>query len=199
MSHNKAESLHFYKYLCHKIGSEEVVKARRLILTCQDMDAHPKRFLRLSSGSKGEGLNLNGSDFDVMLFDLRFKVYESERVAVQDHDCVLVMETEDTQPCYTYLRLFTNYNILPHKYKKVFQQQSGQNLFSSELYKLCMLNSVATKFHHRPVNNIHGPCLSDKNYEFDLAFCFKCDQWVSQAQPWITRPRATWPSAEFQK
>ncbi|XP_063423796.1 uncharacterized protein LOC134707720 [Mytilus trossulus] len=198
MSHNKAESLHFYNYLCHKIGSEEVVKARRLTLTSQDIAGSPKDFLRLSSGSKGEGLNLNGSDLDVMFFDQRFKVYESEREAVQNHDCVLVMETEDTQPCYTYLRLFTNYNILPNKYKQVLQQQSGKNLISSELYKLWMIdNTISDIMINSPINNIHGPCLSDKKGEYDVAFCFQCDQWVSHAQPWITRARETWPSPEL--
>ncbi|XP_052093936.1 uncharacterized protein LOC127729977 [Mytilus californianus] len=198
MSHNKAESLHFYKYLCHKIGSEEVVKARRLTLTSIDMTSSSQDFLRLSSGSKGEGLNLNGSDFDVMFIDLFFIVNESERVAVNDHDCVLVMETEDTQPCYTYLHLFTNYNILPHKYKQLLQQQSGKNLISSELYKLWMLNNFKEAgYGNLLINHMHGPCLSDKNDKNDLAFCLKCDQWVSQAQPWITRPRATWPSPEL--
>ncbi|CAG2231443.1 unnamed protein product [Mytilus edulis] len=162
MSHNKGESLHFYNYLCREIGSEEVVKARRLTLTSKGIEASHTELFRLNIGSKGEGLNLNGSDCDVMLIDQIFKVYESDRVAIQNYECVLVMETEDTQPCYTYLRLFTNYNILSDKYKQVFQQQSGKNLISSELYKLWILDNTISDFRNSPINNIHEPCLSDK-------------------------------------
>ncbi|VDI31978.1 Hypothetical predicted protein [Mytilus galloprovincialis] len=31
----------------------------------------------------------------------------------------------------------------------------------------------------------------------DMAMCLKCDQWVSHAQPWISRPRLIWPSPEL--
>ncbi|XP_052071076.1 uncharacterized protein LOC127709510, partial [Mytilus californianus] len=46
-------------------------------------------------------------------------------------------------------------------------------------------------------NKIHGPCVADANDDFDFAFCFKCDQWISAACPWITRARARWPSPEL--
>ncbi|VDI67097.1 Hypothetical predicted protein [Mytilus galloprovincialis] len=37
MSIEKSESLNFYNYLCQKIGSEEVVKIRRLESTIKDI------------------------------------------------------------------------------------------------------------------------------------------------------------------
>ncbi|CAG2215842.1 unnamed protein product [Mytilus edulis] len=64
MSVEKSESLHFYKYLCQQIGSEKIVRTRRLAFNIRDL-GHKM----VTSGSKGEGLNLNGSDLDVMMID----------------------------------------------------------------------------------------------------------------------------------
>ncbi|CAC5401428.1 CCT2 [Mytilus coruscus] len=61
MSTDKCKSLHFYKYLCQKIGSEEVVKIRRLTST---IFGETKSLI--VSGSKGEGLNFKSSDLDLM-------------------------------------------------------------------------------------------------------------------------------------
>ncbi|VDI67098.1 Hypothetical predicted protein [Mytilus galloprovincialis] len=44
---------------------------------------------------------------------------------------------------------------------------------------------------------IHGPCISDTQDRLDIAYCLKCDQWVSQAQPWVCRPRNAWPTSEI--
>jgi hypothetical protein len=35
----------------------------------------------------------------------------------------------------------------------------------------------------------HGPCLSDKDEMFDLAFCFHLHTWPRQAEQWIYRHR----------
>ncbi|CAC5367696.1 unnamed protein product [Mytilus coruscus] len=72
MSTEKHESLKFYKYLCQKIGSEEVVRMRRLALCISDMSQY--REDRIASGSKGEGLYMKGSDFDIMGNDSTIKV-----------------------------------------------------------------------------------------------------------------------------
>ncbi|CAG2219645.1 unnamed protein product [Mytilus edulis] len=58
-----------------QIGSEEVVRIRRLNLVINDIGQ--KRYT-ITSGSKGEGLDLKGSDLDVMIIDRHIKVYESE-------------------------------------------------------------------------------------------------------------------------
>ncbi|VDI02775.1 Hypothetical predicted protein [Mytilus galloprovincialis] len=113
ISTEKYESLNFYKYLCQKIGSEEVVRIRRFVLCIPDMSQTLNR-KTISSGSKGEGLNL----------------------------------------------------------KEFFDPG----------------NSMAKLI------KIHGPCLSDTGDKYDSAGSIKCDKWVSQAQPWVKRPRTLWPS-----
>lgn len=116
----KYESLNFYKYLCLKIGSEEVVRIRRFVLCIPDMSQTLNR-KTISSGSKGEGLNLKGSDTDTMQIDPFFKVYESEKEVIYDLWRIpLIMNTEDTQPCFTQLRLL-NHPIAYQFFKNMWQ------------------------------------------------------------------------------
>ncbi|VDI49688.1 Hypothetical predicted protein [Mytilus galloprovincialis] len=75
---SKCESLKFYTYLCQNIGSEELVKIRRLAFTILDL-GQSFGHKTITSGSKGEGLDMKGSDLDVMAINPLFKVYESEK------------------------------------------------------------------------------------------------------------------------
>ncbi|CAC5364508.1 unnamed protein product [Mytilus coruscus] len=202
MCHSKTESLHFYKYLCQKIGSVEVVRARRLLYIYRDLKTSRvwPPLTQITSGSKGEGLHLEGSDLDVMFVISVFVVYESEKDAVQDcswiHPIVLVMDNEDTQPCFTHLQVYTDYKNIPYSIKQMLQQHRGQNLLSSQLYMSHNLR-MAQNYIDPSINKIHGPCISDSNDQIDSAYCLKCDQWLALAQPWISRPRLIWPSPEL--
>ncbi|VDI09730.1 Hypothetical predicted protein [Mytilus galloprovincialis] len=129
-----------------------------------------------------------------LVMDTEETMPESEKDALQDCGVVLVMDTEETQPCFTHLRVI-NYNSLSSCIKQVMEQHQGHNLLSSELYKAQLRKQLSLI---RPdLNKIHGPCLSDKGDNMDFASCLKCDKWVSQAQPWISRSRLTWPSPEL--
>ncbi|VDH99095.1 Hypothetical predicted protein [Mytilus galloprovincialis] len=150
----------------------------------------------LKSGSKGEGLDLKGSDFDIMILSSIYVVYESDKDVVQDWRIVLVMDTEETPPCFTQLKLCTNVNDLPNLFKQQLQQHRGKHLLSSELYKSKFIHNLQCVLPKLKMN-IHGPCLSDIFDLYDFARCLKCDHWVSQAQPWISRSRLLWPSPEL--
>ncbi|CAC5369341.1 unnamed protein product [Mytilus coruscus] len=198
MSHQKSESLHFYKYLCQKIGSEKEITARRLAFICSDLQVSNKLFLNISSGSKGEGLDLKGSDTDIMTIFPFFKAFESDKDIKAVKDCCLmylVMNIEDTQPCFTHLQLYSNYKLLPDELKQTLLKHRGMNVLSSDLYKSYFL-SYFNKY-SRPHYKIHGPCITDNKDALDSAFCIKCDKWLSIAQPWITRPRSAWPPPEL--
>ncbi|XP_063447767.1 cyclic GMP-AMP synthase-like [Mytilus trossulus] len=196
MPHRKTESLNFYKYLCQNIGSEAIVKARRLELISSDFASSNRLFPRIYSGSRGEGLDLKGSDIDVMIICPNYVVYESDKYVVHNWLPVLVMDTEDSPPCFTQLELNTNVNNLPNFLKQQLHQHRGKLLLSSKLYKSRLLEQIIN-FCPGLKLNMHGPCLSDINDKMDYAICLKCDQWVSQAQPWISRTRSVWPSPEL--
>ncbi|CAC5365659.1 unnamed protein product [Mytilus coruscus] len=188
----KSESLKFYKYLCQKIGSEEVVRIRRLAFTIKDIGQCAKT---ITSGSMGEGLNLNGSDFDIMVIDRNFKVFQSEtEVQSQCFATPLIMNTEETQSCFTQLCLLSH-NIMT--VPDVFEKNHRGYMLSSELFKLVYKNFAEVLIPGLNTGNIHGPCISDQDGFLDLAWCLKCDKWIFQAKPWINRPRTTWPSPEI--
>ncbi|XP_052092459.1 uncharacterized protein LOC127728919 [Mytilus californianus] len=158
MSTDKRLSVNYYKYLCQKIGSKENVKVRRLAYVISDIGTKAC----ITSGSKGEGLNLRGSDFDIMIVAAEFKVYESDR----------------------------NYR------EQMVENDSQGSLLSNELYKMYYMNLTQSS-PMSILHKMHGPCLSDKKDIFDIAYCLKCDQWTSQAQPWIYSPRTTWPPVDI--
>ncbi|XP_063424641.1 uncharacterized protein LOC134708212 [Mytilus trossulus] len=193
MSTDNSLSVHFYEYLCKKIGSKEDVRVRRLEYVISDLcyTAMPK----LSSGSKGEGLDLKGSDYDVMYIASLFTVYESERDAVFPfYRIPLVMDTEDTPPCFTQLRHPDYYTFISKSIKQILQKTCIMNKLSNELY-LSYFQSITNG--HPYCSKIHGPCLSDQDDLYDFAICLKCDKWVTQAKPWVSRPRTTWPTPEL--
>ncbi|XP_071135981.1 uncharacterized protein [Mytilus edulis] len=190
MATDKSESLHLYKFLCQKIGSEQVVRVRRLTYTIGDI-GNDSKFKQISSGSKGEGLKTKGSDLDLMYICSLIKVYESARDIVPSNmSYPLVMDTEDVSPCFTKLRLiFNDPNIYCKSIQKIVQIDSfGKYFFSNKLFKMSFLG---------PNLKIHGPCLSDHDDVVDIALVLQCNQWISPAQPWITRSRRTWPSPDI--
>ncbi|XP_063418811.1 uncharacterized protein LOC134701600 [Mytilus trossulus] len=188
------DSLNFYKYLCQRIGSEEDVRIRRLAFVIRDIGRNDTF---ITSGSKGEGLNLNGSDLDLMIIDRCAQVYESEEeVVIKGRGLPFMMYTEDTPPCFTQLYLLTYHKnqtliTVSVSFLNMLDINHRGYAFSSELYKLSYLSNA-----YRP-SKIHGPCISDEFDQPDVAFCLKCDTWICQAKPWVSRPRATWPSPDL--
>ncbi|XP_071151736.1 uncharacterized protein [Mytilus edulis] len=191
MSIEKSGSLSFYNYLCQKIGSEEVVKIRRLESTIRDIGDGRK--FKITSGSKGEGLDFKSSDLDLMYMDTFPKVYQSQEEVVHDKRTThLILKSEETPPCYTQLCILNHHGV---KENMVIKTHLGYML-SSEQYKQYR-RSRLPRIVPAKLLKIHGPCISDTQDRLDIAYCLKCDQWVSQAQPWVCRPRNAWPSTEI--
>ncbi|XP_052102994.1 uncharacterized protein LOC127736485 [Mytilus californianus] len=195
---DKELSRDFYHYLCNIIGSEDVVKTRRNIFTVMDFIINTcntyKHITFISSGSRAEGIDLKGSDYDQMHVREGFRVYESimdENEGVLDemytsNKLPLLMDYLDTKPGFTKLKLYnkvrihTNTMQLTDKWSYTFGNDtflSSKIIRESELY---------------PGTVIHGPCQSIPD-KLDIADCFRCKEWILQAKQWIDRPRSTWP------
>ena len=70
-------SLSLYRYVCHHVvGSEETVKTRRMLHTMGENLFHNEVFSKITSGSGGEGLDMRGSDIDIMYAFKDVNVYE---------------------------------------------------------------------------------------------------------------------------
>ncbi|VDI73420.1 Hypothetical predicted protein [Mytilus galloprovincialis] len=198
---SKCESLKFYSYLCEKVGSEEVVKIRRLAFIINDM-GQGFGYGTITSGSNGEGLDLKGSDLDIMVIYNIFKVYESEKEVVYDSlPFPLVMNTEETQSCFTLLcNLYGNFWPFGFNAISYWQTHPLVCMLSSEQYRqfnMHISNLRLAELKLPSIAKIHGPCLSSFDDELDTVLCLKCDQWICQVQPWVRRPRTAWPSPEI--
>ncbi|CAG2222916.1 unnamed protein product [Mytilus edulis] len=129
---DRIKSLEFYAYLCQKVGSEEIVKSRRLIYTIGDI-AMDNNYPRISSGSKGEGLNFKGSDTDVMFIEPDFRVYESMSDVTDRWGVSLLMDTDETPPCFTYLNILPKYGVPFLFTEQLREQKNDAHHFVPEL------------------------------------------------------------------
>ena len=116
-------SVKLYKCMCDEVvGSTKVVNYRRHFFSVlDDVQDHSgdNNWHFISSGSKAEGLDLPGSDFDVMLINNYIHVYELEDVLSNYHDWGtkpdLVLYFDNAVAGFTVLRI---YDV--HEWKKRF-------------------------------------------------------------------------------
>ncbi|CAG2218992.1 unnamed protein product [Mytilus edulis] len=164
-----------------KIGSVDIVKARRLLCTIGDI-ALDNNFPKISSGSKGEGLNFKDSDTDLMFIEPDFRVYEFESDVTATDKADLIMNKEETPPCFTYLYLLSNHKVYS---QLMFLQKDGKVLLSSELFKKRRLRQlIKTKptFRHT-----HGPCITDDFEEHDIAYCIRYFAFNDKMKEYVTK------------
>ena len=107
-------SVKLYKYMCDEVvGSEKVVNCRRQFFNVLDdvnNDCGDNEWRVISSGSKAEGLDLPGSDFDVMLINEDIHVYELNDILSKYHNLRtrynLVLNLENAMPGFTLLNIY---------------------------------------------------------------------------------------------
>ena len=166
-------SVKLYKYMCDEvIGSEKVVNYRRQFFNVLD-DVHNhcenNNWHFISSGSKAEGLNLPGSDYDVMFINKDINVYERDDVLSNYHDLrtkhILVLDFDNAMPGFTLLRIYdvrewknTEWN------EKLIHLNDDELFLSNKTWKLVM---------NRNNDVINGPCFSDSLGIMDRTYCLR--------------------------
>jgi tetratricopeptide (TPR) repeat protein len=183
-------SLSLYQFLCHHIvGSEETVKTKRTFNTIRDNLSASEKLIQITSGSFGEGLEMKGSDVDMMHVVRDVRVYEDiNKVRFNSRETSFVMDMDDCKLGFTQLRLVqcNDPNIL-----QLCKQVGNYVYFSNELLKFNYMEQMG------PHTIIHGPCVSDMDGDNDFAKCFHSREWISPAHKWIKRPNTSWPSSEI--
>jgi hypothetical protein len=138
----------------------------------------------ISSGSKAEGLNLPGSDYDVMHINKHINVYERDDVLSNYHlrtEHNLVLEFDNAMPGFTLLRIYDVREWGNTGWEKELIHINDDGLF---------LPNKTWKRALNPDNLvINGPCFSDKFGMIDKAYCIKYTKWLSKARQWIGRSR----------
>ena len=179
-------SLSLYRYACHHVvGTEETVQTRRMFNTIMDNMYHDEVYNQIISGSSGEGLEMKGSDLDIMLVFKDVNVYENVNTArLNSAETCVAIEMDDSKIGFSHLRLIHCNNESISK----MCTNIGNDLYLSN--QLCKSNSM-NKF----AEVVHGPCLSDKSGFVDLALTLHSRQWISIANEWVTRSNCSWPSS----
>ncbi|CAG2253205.1 unnamed protein product [Mytilus edulis] len=108
-------SIALYQYMCQYIvGTEEHVKRMRMMNTIRDNLSSNDNTLIITSGSFGEGIEMRGSDLDIMIIWTLMEVCENKNNNFNPDTVYFAMETNDTQPGFThyYMLTFTNITFL---------------------------------------------------------------------------------------
>ncbi|CAC5425473.1 unnamed protein product [Mytilus coruscus] len=138
------------------VGTENHVKTIRLMNTvCDNLSSDDIKVI-ITSGSFGEGLQMIGSDLDLMFVLKDVEVHNSRTPIVFSRSKTnFSMMTEGSKPGFPMLQL----NGSPHP---LFCKQCRMdNYLSNVLFKQTFLNELGPF--------VHGPCISDIHGRYDMA------------------------------
>ena len=179
-----------YDNLISVVGSEMDIRIRQNAFLIKDKiynSVNPTIIL-VSSGSLAEGLDLPGSDIDIMLVlnfaNILQNVQHMNRSA--RHNTLLIEDGMEF-PGFTTLKLIAEGDTFFSP--EYFVETTNGMYFSNILFIRKLI-----EFNVNLKQSVHGPCLSDKDETLDSAFCFHFHSWPRQAEQWIYRHRpGQWP------
>ncbi|XP_063443284.1 uncharacterized protein LOC134723654 [Mytilus trossulus] len=181
-----------FKHLIYTVGTEIDIRNRQRLCIINDMiyNATSDTLTRISSGSLAEGLDLPGSDRDVMHVINTVDVIQNTRnIKPSSERPTLVMETDSDHPGFTKLKLvtgeFDESLLIP-------SISFGDTCKCFYLSSDSFVNSSRQLYLNMPLS-LHGPCISDQDETFDIAFCLRSKVLPYNAKPWAWRYRKQWP------
>lgn len=184
-------SLRFYNFLCDEFGSPEVVKTRRLFFIARDTIMNSLEFTQITSGSTGEGLDMTGSDLDIMYVNNFITVIESTSANIYNKPMTFVMHNDLTKPGFTQLKLCSFIHEI-----ELYCEQYGLDYFASSYRAKNWFLGTYKKTAKCLLTIFHGPCVSDRKGKYDVVYTLRCKSWISQVNGWLHRSRM-WPSADI--
>ena len=180
-----------YDNLISVVGSEMDIRIRQNVFLIKDNISNGLKATHMStvsSGSLAEGLDLPGSDIDIMyVFNTVNILQNVQHMNRSARRTTLLIEDEMEFPGFTTLKLIAAGGIFSSP--EYFVETTNGMYFSSisfirELNVMCANQKQL----------VHGPCLSDKDDVMDTAYCFHLPSWPKQAEQWIYRHRpGQWP------
>ncbi|XP_052073976.1 uncharacterized protein LOC127711852 [Mytilus californianus] len=182
-----------YEHLVNTIGTELIIHNRQRLYIINDMMENlicESYMAQISSGSQAEGLDLPGSDADVMYLINNVEVIQNvHNIKHPIQHNTLVMESDNDHPGFTRLRL-----IKPgeEEYELFISECCERTTNGLYLSADIFLEKLKQKFVDYQLS-LHGPSLSDKDHNFDFAFCLRSKSLPYSAIPWVRRHRHQWP------
>ncbi|CAG2238024.1 unnamed protein product [Mytilus edulis] len=149
----------------------------------------------MCSGSKADGLFMNGSDLDVVRTMFKFMAYQlgTSVVNIDKKKAVLFMDHEMSSPGYA--RLWIHDKNHPQWRDPWIKIANDGLLFSSSQFRDWMKGEQRSVILERynscmctmGAHDLTGPCISSNR--LDQAFSIVCQSWPESAMPWFSRKR----------
>lgn len=168
------------------VGTEIEIRTRQRLFCITDMITNIgfSGSTSISSESLAEGIDLQGSDLDMMIVNKTVDVTRSVRtIKHQLQNKTVLMETDIKNPGYTRLRLLAKEDTKP---TSIICKCTERNIDGLYISAKGYLNET---FEHTEDTYIHGPCLSDKDQLVDMATCYRSKYLTYQATAWSFRHR----------
>ncbi|CAG2234619.1 unnamed protein product [Mytilus edulis] len=177
----KRQSEMFFRYLCVQIGTSTIVKIRRFIYN-KLMYKHFSQSQVI--GSKSEGLDMSGSDTDLLLNFDSIAYEKNDKHSFSTGDLEYDSQMDNVPPGYVLLKFTGRETSYPsnqfHEFTHYLRNKFG--------YK-----EAFTKERHGPATMV-----TICGEELDGVVSVKSESWPRVAREWIHRKRCFgWPSGEM--
>ncbi|CAC5362858.1 unnamed protein product [Mytilus coruscus] len=180
---NHPRQKYLFEHLVNIIGSEIDIRKRQRLFIIEDMisNADVSDLSKIFSGSLSEGLDLQGSDIDVMYILGKFDVIQNSDVSnviYLVHRDTFVMETDIDHPGFTRLRLIAQADrgsfIRIQCLKCPPGTCNGESFYLdvNSFIDCFMVELNMTNYKNTEIF-LHGPCLSNQEQTLDIAFCLR--------------------------
>ena len=182
-----------YENLISVVGSEMDIRIRQNLFLIKDniINSANTKVTTVSSGSLAEGLDLPGSDIDIMFVLSGARVIQNvQHMNRSARYTTLLMDDDMEFPGFSRLKL-----IAEGDHECIY---TSLECFVETINGIYLSNILFIRkfIDHYYINkqSVHGPCLSDKDETTDLAFCFRLHSWPRRAEKWLYRHRpCQWP------
>ena len=179
-----------YDNLITVVGSEMDIRIRQNMFLIKDkiFNKLDIPMTQVSSGSFAEGLDLPGSDMDIMFVLNTVHILQNvKHMNRSARRTTLLIEDEMEFPGFTTLKLIAEGDTFTSP--EYFVETTNGMYFSNISFTRKLIENNANQ-----KQSVHGPCISDKDEAMDVALCFHFHSWPRQAEQWIYRHRpGQWP------
>ncbi|XP_076084174.1 uncharacterized protein LOC143054964 [Mytilus galloprovincialis] len=189
---NDSSERDLHEYLVNTVGTEIDIRKRQQLLIIQEMINCENNSVetQLYSGSLAEGLELPGSDKDIMYIIKGVDFIRDVRNIKHPVKLpTLLMEPDNDHPGFSRLRLIAEI--------EEENEFITYNLFESTETGLYLSVNEFLKSRHKNMSHYqfvsHGPCLTDKDQHTDTVVCFHSESIPFKAMPWVSRYQQQWP------
>ena len=181
-----------YDNLIRVVGSEMDIRIRQQMFLIKDKIHNKVNRDKtiVSSGSLAEGLDLPGSDMDIMFLCNGVQVIQNvQRMNRSARYCTTLLAEDDMAfPGFSRLKLITKGDQ-----KYMSPECFVETINGIFLSNISFMRQILEEGAHL-MGSVHGPCLTTEDESMDIAFSFHLDSWPRQAEKWLFRHRpGQWP------